>query len=107
MTEEQTQHTPGPWRLADGYQEGDRIGTIDGTIAIIVRRTDQSGRGIPADRQTANARLIAVAPDLLAALQTVADTLRPQLDGEAKDVNLAYLADEVVRPALARARGGD
>jgi hypothetical protein len=57
MTE--TQHTPGPWSVID---------TIYRTFHIV----DHEGVFV-ADTDRCNARLIAAAPELLAALQAVAD----------------------------------
>lgn len=61
-----TQHTPGPWMLADhGYTKiVSKPG--DGYITRDVCRMDASTSA--AFEQHANARLIAAAPDLLAAL---------------------------------------
>ena len=55
-----TQHTPGPWRVNDTiYRHSFHI-------------VDQEGAFV-ADTDRCNARLIAAAPELLAALQAVAD----------------------------------
>ena len=58
-----TQHTPGPWRIApDMHGIGNNLvaGVIDAT-GYAIANCGSSGN--------ANARLIAAAPDLLAALQ--------------------------------------
>ena len=57
-----TQHTPGPWRIGDaGFTVfgPPKPGALPETIAPVKNR--------------ANARLIAAAPELLAALEAVAD----------------------------------
>lgn len=63
-----TQHTPGPWR-AEWVPKGQRpwVGRIaEGRwAALACGKTDEEAE--------ANARLIAAAPELLAALQAVAD----------------------------------
>lgn len=67
-----TQHTPGPWAL-NGYQveRGEGIARTVATVAP--RRQIGTDYAAPdADTAMANARLIAAAPDLLAALQGLA-----------------------------------
>ena len=61
-----TQHTPGPWHVT-----GDQHGTMitDNTGEQIALWPQQGGTV----EQCANARLIAAAPDLLAALEAVAE----------------------------------
>lgn len=68
-------HTPGPWQFMpirtvkdDGYAQPHPI----------VTRGSQGGfqvLGLSPDRETADARLIAAAPDLLAACQAVVDVI--------------------------------
>jgi hypothetical protein len=66
-----TQHTSGPWNVGDdspNEYEGPTIENIDTVIAVIP--IDDINDSSPEER--ANARLIAAAPDLLAALQHIA-----------------------------------
>ena len=60
------QHTPGPWRVGDAggtvYTAQEHLAPYRETVAYITR-------GFPTERHRANARLIAAAPDLLAALR--------------------------------------
>ena len=84
------QHTPGPW-TADIYC------VWAGEIFVCGTQT-----GLPVERQIANARLIASAPDLLAAclsaLRALEDNLSPgPMDEDAK---------AGLRAAIARATGG-
>jgi hypothetical protein len=64
-THEISQHTPGPWRIRGGLNG-------DGTVEAV---TNNRGVAWPIDIGTdegeANARLIAAAPELLAALKNV------------------------------------
>lgn len=92
-------HTPGPWTVRSGsvvkYDNSRPSGEIP--IASMDR---ESGNGTaPAERDD-NARLIAAAPELLAACQVAiammeGDNLDEKFDGEA----------EVIRDAIARATG--
>lgn len=63
-----SKHTPGPWRVYEGGSEGPRIlpntGDKKEDLKYIAR---VDGRDFPTD--LANAKLIAAAPDLLAALK--------------------------------------
>lgn len=69
-------HTPGPWKIGRDISFGGRFGgkTIRGssTVAIAVFG---SGRG------GANARLIAAAPELLAALRDIVEAVDPAVGG--------------------------
>jgi hypothetical protein len=77
MTTKQTQHTPGPWRVESAGSEslissGHWAGLA--TVVTHMREPDAAGRDrfIPTDEGEANARLIAAAPELLAALEAIA-----------------------------------
>lgn len=65
-----TQHTPGPWEMHydhDGYTVNKETHEYDGLSAYIARVFDDVGD--PGEEEgEANARLIAAAPDMLAAL---------------------------------------
>ena len=98
-----TQHTPGPWHVG--------IGNGDGSIFPEVGRTRledggttlypiaQVNRGWNAVEDDANARLIAAAPDLLAALRFAESALDAYSGGESADL-------AVIRAAIAKATGG-
>jgi hypothetical protein len=69
-----TQHTPGPWTISrDTGSKGERYIWMDGdyfgghAIATVHDKVPESAE--------ANARLLAAAPDLLAALQAILETL--------------------------------
>jgi len=92
------QHTPGPWVVGPGYSEdGFRevpvghptaLGTITTAVAI-----DTAGLG----SQDANARLVAAAPELLAAARAVNDFINGVAD--------AVEPFALVRAAIAKATG--
>lgn len=90
-----SQHTPGPWYVtpdACAVYEKDGLGYRADTICHIV--------GHPFTR--ANARLIAAAPDMLAALERAADELDSIMDWHGIG-HPAVLRD--ARAAIAKARG--
>jgi hypothetical protein len=90
-----TQHTPGPWTIANGHDA--RVYLIDDARGHAV------GELVYADaRKPADARLIAAAPDLLAALRKLIGAI-DRLPGNNP---LDGLADEA-RAAIARATGAD
>ena len=92
----QTTHTPGPWSLRmTGWQTNPAAiysPRRPGAVACIPARTS-----VPLDEQSANARLIAAAPDLLAALQWAVETADTE----------QYEADwyAAARVAIAKAKG--
>lgn len=108
-----TQHTPGPWVISDaqiapGGIVGRYIAHKDGGMiaeALLNCRVTRD-----ADME-ANARLIAAAPDLLAALRIAADFMsiasdwnidEAEINGEMKST---YDWLEVVQAAIAKATG--
>ena len=64
-------HTPGPWEINEG--DGIAIAKVS-VFAITAPCTADIGSGLSRDENAANARLIAAAPDLLAALKAVSET---------------------------------
>jgi hypothetical protein len=84
-----TRHTPGPWYF-----------TVQDEPNTMQVESDTCTGIIASDiRKTANARLIASAPDLLAMLERVCDALSHRLD---RDENSAALTE--ARTALERAK---
>ncbi len=71
-------HTPGPWNIAVGYDNGNgreqyqRIHSADNPNIVTIRWADYDPKGN--DETAANARLIAAAPELLAVLQELLDS---------------------------------
>jgi len=87
-----TKHTPGPWvALGDHYDECVRVFNGDNNQICVFRYGADPDRRVTA---MATARLIAAAPDLLAALKRVSgSSVTPD------DINSA-------RDAIAKAEGG-
>ena len=71
-----TQHTPGPWTAVDGgrYIQSSREHGVNTTTQhdLDICRLDYENNMLAGER-VANARLIAAAPDLLAALRTLVE----------------------------------
>ena len=89
-------HTPGPWAIRP-HDLMQRIKTREGHTVAIPAMND----GVPALTCLANARLIAAAPELLAALQMVAKIWsHDQTANIAPDSPVA-----IVRAAIAKATG--
>jgi len=98
-TQTQTQHTPGPWKV-QRHETGDsRRITITGRPGMIAD-VDWNAP----DENTANAALIASAPDLLAALEQclpLVDKHRRMALGEGDTAAMN------ARQAIAKAEGGE
>jgi len=95
----QTAHTPGPWRVTE-YGGEIAIHAEDNTKIALPEKWFASDRAEAA----ANARLIAAAPDLLAALEAAVAYLeanRPQ--GKIRDIfsALNHYENDVMKPARA------
>jgi len=98
---ENMKHTPGPWRLNAGNET-----EIMSARRNVARAHCGAMTGIRVDEAEANARLIAAAPDLLAAcealLQSVAYAIAAQ-DAPAQSTMRANLANALA--AIAKAKG--
>ena len=92
-------YTPGPWKV------GQDKTAIEASGAIIARTFNWANQYTPIDEGHANAKLIAAAPSLLAALrQLVADA-----DDNVKSLEVWCAAHphlEAARAAIAEATGG-
>jgi hypothetical protein len=98
----ETKHTPGPWRIDEAFKGGRvaiRAGDAE-TVAFFNPLRDFNAT------DHANARLIAAAPDLLAALESA--VYRAQLQHMADPANVRFDTDPLItqmRAAIARAKG--
>ncbi len=91
-----TQHTPGPWEVCD-YELGLKAISTPNIKHYLATEID-----------AADARLIAAAPDLLAALQAVWEFFEPVYVSAMADDNERTAQDELmdtVRAAIAEATG--
>ena len=97
-------HTPGPWSLSDSFdrverrvKHGDNPPLVWGIASGI---NSAHPDYMPRAEQIANARLIAAAPDLLAALYSIATDPSAIYSGAN-----AHIGD-IARAAIAKATGG-
>lgn len=67
----QTAHTPGPWEIHDNIGRKSELGIVADAAPCIIAVMGNA-KAWPAEAR-ANARLIAAAPDLLAACQRIVD----------------------------------
>jgi hypothetical protein len=73
-----TTHTPGPWTADTGDHEGTDVltGHHDNCCGVMATIHNQPGEDMPGTVEVANARLIAAAPEMLAALQELDEAYR-------------------------------
>ena len=113
----QTAHTPAPWTIdrdtIQGAPElnGEQPHAAEATcVAVVLSRERGSYRHYPKERAAANARLIAAAPDLLAALERLANIADEGAVMRHETGKPAWsFIDEVkqsARAAIAKATGG-
>ncbi len=106
-------HTPGPWKfetVRTSFGLCHKIGPFpwkhdkQNHACIYMDYPNHDGRGLFEDELTANARLIAAAPDLLAELQNIADAKPETWDEETRD-QFQQWAQSRARQAIAKALG--
>jgi hypothetical protein len=101
LKEDTMKHTPGPWRVVKRPEIGDgQIASVGAYTKIV------SADGVSNAEDTANAQLIAAAPEMLAALKTAECeivTLRARLS-EPYRSNMASV-QRIIAEALAKAEG--
>ncbi len=94
-------HTPGPWRANLGSVSNDPeiFGEDDSLIAIVA----YSKRGM--EREIANARLIAAAPELLTELYWLANNLDKAVNGGDRSASCMCFLRNHARALIAKATG--
>lgn len=98
-------HTPGPW-LVDRQEPGELWIAGAGRTHPVCMVT---GAGFVTERDEADARLIAAAPDMLAALALALPIIGDRAAGGRMLTPHQYAADafQKINAAIARATGGD
>lgn len=103
-------HTPGEWKVDVSFPHIIHAGFRDNgsfiervMVCNVVRTPGSPEWGISKDNQLANARLIAAAPELLAALESLYETIRNyEID---MDTYPHHNMMEEARAAIAKAKG--
>ena len=89
-----SKHTPGPWEASEGYPSDVwHVDMPNRTLSVSVSRHETDD--MPVEEVQANARLIAAAPDLLAALERIAWT------------ECGAFSVQIARDAIVKAKGGE
>lgn len=100
-----TKYTPGPWEVSGTSITAPPCNN-DGTCIAVIE--DDGGYEAPPEQREANARLIAAAPDLLAALKTLLLTSEwADETGYVEDVGFVNLetVQQQAHAAIAKATG--
>jgi len=110
MMAERTTHTPGPWEV---FRTDEHIEKQSG-VTVYIGDDDAAGRfaavrGVDLDEDAANARLIAAAPAMLAALKELADAYQFawKVGGRVDDVDNAATRYKIIADAITKATGAD
>ena len=96
-----TKHTPGPWTMHPRFDYGAEVRALLAPVAwcgVASTHGASSSQSIDAAEARANARLIAAAPDLLAALHRI--SLASQNSMSSKEE-----CGRIAREAIAKAKG--
>lgn len=96
ITEQRAAHTPGPWI------RGARLLDVCAGASVVATVACASSHPATEEQAHANARLIAAAPDLLAALETIANS--EPMDGDSFVCDFDTL-QSVARAAIRKAKG--
>lgn len=102
-------HTPGPWHVSTGTPALDQGDALRISAAGVPKIADVIARDVSYNQQAANARLIAAAPDLLAALRKayeLIEDLQPVVLGESETAHYDRAIHAAIRAAITKATGG-
>jgi hypothetical protein len=93
-----TTHTPAPWKLQD-YDHAFVVWSNEGVICdVFHNREDDEADGIFSEEEaTANARLIAAAPELLEALQIAKCYMEGDSDDEQEQLDYAFILEAIAK----------
>ncbi len=97
-----TAHTPGPWHVAEGHEHSEdcplNVWSSDGRIVAAIVGQGLNLLDAPTAEGAANARLIAAAPRLLAALAVAEEFMSGFEDDETQEGMAAKMAQ--IRAAI-------
>lgn len=98
-----TAHTPGPWHSVQNYGMGEPIKLTNPTSIAMCGSGGAyvTSLGCPPEEMAANARLIAAAPDLLAALEAIL----PMFDNDSPLLTVYDAEIKQARAAIDKAKG--
>ena len=103
-----SKHTPGPWIVCTPSDSTDYLCIEEDSQLVgeasTIAEVNLGGEGISEQIGSANARLIAAAPDLLAALQEIIKQADDP-DNEADDELVSQIDWQGIRAAIAKAEG--
>ena len=103
MTTNDARHTPGPWKAGEAaYNPPGWLWVQNGPGALLA--DVHQNKNIALDARNANARLIAAAPDLYAALAEIELVLHPDADEHNPLCQGTHTWDEVIGRIVERAR---
>lgn len=101
MTDNTTQHTPGPWKAVEApYNPKGWLWVQNGPGALLA--DVHQNKNIPLDARNANARLMAAAPELLEACKAVL-----AVHNLPRGMNERHGVMAMVEAAIAQATGND
>ena len=96
-----SKHSPGPWSVE--YSEATKVKATDDSTLAFLGHLNRRGRRSP-EQVGANARLIAAAPDLLAALEAMVAAARRGGDPQVS-IDEECDAWQLIDHAIAKAKG--
>lgn len=90
-------HTPGPWEAREwSIHAPTSVGTVvNGQFQLVAECSGTGARDLQTEIESANARLIAAAPEMLEALEGALDVLSAVMPG----------SHRTIRAAIAKAKG--
>ena len=107
-----TKHTPGPWTIDTRFHV---YAILDPTGQEITFQDTEpqedcgsvTSRGRTAEETQANARLMAAAPELLEALESITASYDRLLKEHGKPFEWGRIQSDAAREAIAKAKGGE
>ena len=109
-----SKHTPGPWKFS-GTAGLETVRTEESRHFVAWPTVTRDGQRMPSDEVEANARLIAAAPEMLAALEVARETIKTwhEIGGPEDTAGSAWRSYQrspemvAINDAIAKATGGD